>query len=76
MILPLKTPESAVITDNKGTSKSNPKKRNRRILENLWGHVSGQIKKRLKGNSLQSLVFIGGEDGTRTHDLLTASQAL
>jgi hypothetical protein len=76
MILPLKTPESAVIIDNKGTSKTNPKKRNCRILENLWGHISGQIKKRPKRKTFQSLIFIGGEDGTRTHDLLTASQAL
>ena len=76
MILPLKTPESAVIIDNKGTSKTNPKKRNCRILENLWGHISRQIKKRPKRKTFQPQMFIGGEDGTRTHDLLTASQAL
>ena len=76
MILPLETLVTAAIIDNKGTSKTNPKKKNYCIIENIWGQVWGQIKKRLKRKTFQSPIITCGEDGTRTHDLLTASQAL
>jgi hypothetical protein len=37
VILPLETLVTAVIIDNKGTSKTNPKKKNYWIIENIWG---------------------------------------
>ena len=64
MVLPLKTPESTVIIDNKGTSKTNPKKKNYCMRKNIWGQVQGQIKKRLKRKTFQSPIIIGGDDVT------------
>ena len=40
------------------------------------GQVSGQNKKGSQNNYLLTLVATSGEDGIRTHDLLTASHII